>query len=536
MSNVTAIFSTNDKFIAEQKVARSLYVFNFWGDHRGQGGAGGVMVDQWGDVTLPLKGLGAARFSTPLDGLLARSNRSTHAGIGHTCYTKLGKPHVDDIHPIKIENDRYEIHLSSDGVVLGKDEFRRRLEDDGYKFGSNTNGEVIGALFLSYLGDSEDYADAGRRLLDEIKGRGGFSTAMLIKDKRNIKCRVIAIADRRRIKPMCYSEKDGTFFVNSETYPLEHFGEEYPFESFAIDDIRRLNGGEMIIIDENGLKGPINLGKSIEMPCFFEGVYFGGSHARVLEPLGPRFRELAKKVNANPDEIPSNYTLRKCLGFTLTETYPDMNGDVLVGVPATGLDGLVGAAIGYGVIPERAFIKSEIERTFQWTDPFGRTIKVALKLVPVIDVLRDRRVTAIDDSLVYGGISRGAERVDMGFDYRKIGLKGVLKYVAKVSHLTSAFTYGPMHYKCPFEFDKVKKKLAADGLGGMPIEEVNREIEKRLEPEDDKRLTVRLNKPENIYSVCGDGFCNGCMNGCYFVDDKYVPKDVIESIEQARNR
>jgi len=529
MSNVTAIFSHDGNFIEKQGLARSLYVFNFWGDHRGQGGAGAAMLDRWGDVKR-IRGLGASRFSTPLHELLARSNRTTYAGIGHTCYAKLKGPVEDNIHPIRIENDRYEIYLSSDGIVLGKDELRRKLEDNGYKFGSETNGEVIGALFADYLGDGDDYAGAGKQLLDRIEGRGGFSIAMLIKDKRKGKSKVIAIRDRKAIKPMCYGELDGTFFVNSESYPLEHFGVD-------VGDIKRLNGGEMIIVDENGIEGPEDLGKGVETSCIFERIYYGGPHARVLGELGPRFRELAKKLGADPDAIPTNYTLRKCLGYTLTETYPDMNGDILTGVPATGIPGAIGAAIGYGVPCEQTFFKSEIERTFQWTDPFGRTIKVALKIVPANDAMRGRRVVTVDDSLVYGGMGRGAERVYLGFDEQKVGFIGALKYVVGVKHLTSEFTYGPMPFKCFFEFDKPEKKMAARGVYGKPLEEQNSIIEERLEPdwERDKRLTIRLNEPENVYSVCGKNNCSACMNGCYPVDDRYIPQDVMRDVERARD-
>ncbi len=525
MSNVTAIFSNNSKFVEEKRLARLLYDCNFWGDHRGQAGAGATMVDNWGDIKT-IRGLGVARVSTPLERMLSISNRSTFAGIGHTCYAKMKAPKEEDTHPLRIETGRYEIYLSSDGIVLGKNELRERLEDEGCKFTSNTNGEVIGMLFAKHLGDGEDYGGAAAKLLDEIDGRGGFSIAMLVRDKRKGKSKVVAIRDRKAIKPLCYGELDGTFFINSETYPLEHFG-------IDIKNVKRVNGGEMLVIDENGLE-LYDLGKGIEKPCIFEIIYYGGSEARVLEPLGPLFPELARRCGVNPEDIPTNYTVRGCFGIALTDFYKTPDVDVLIGVPASGIPVTVGLSKGYGIYRDEGMVKTEIERTFQWTDPYGRVIRVGLKLKAIIDILRGKKVGTGDDSVVYGGISGVKEsEVGLGFEDSKIGLVGLLKYVAEVQKVVSHISYSVMPFQCFFEFDKPEKRMAAEGLYGLSTEEQNAEMEKRLEPEwkRDKRLTMRFQPLRNIYAVCGNGFCTACADGNYPVRDEYIPPRITRFVE-----
>ena len=164
MSSVTGIFSNNSQVIETEELAKLLFSFNILQDHRGQAGSGVVTANSK-RIKKPLKDRGPARTSTPYSQLSNISDHTTFAGIAHTCYAKNQLFHTrENIHPIPIHSKKFDIYVVSDGILLDKDDRMEGLKNKGYKFGSNTNGAVIG------LGDKID----ARQMASLRDGRSGY--------------------------------------------------------------------------------------------------------------------------------------------------------------------------------------------------------------------------------------------------------------------------------------------------------------------------------------------------------------------------
>jgi glutamine phosphoribosylpyrophosphate amidotransferase len=528
MSSVTGIFSNNGNVIEKEELPMLLYSFNILQDHRGQAGAGAVMANPK-RIKRPCKDRGPARSSTPLGQLKNISDHTMFAGIGHTCYAKDRFLRREDIHPIRVYGRDYEIYVASDGILLDKAERKQRLVNKGYMFGSNTNGAVIGTMFSKYMDKTGDEFEAGRMVIDETFGSGGFSTVLLARKKSNGKTKIVAIKDKRATKPLCYGEANDTFFVASESYPLQNFGVEH---------INRVRGGDVVVFSENGIEKK-NYGDSkLEMPCVFEQIYFGGPEALVLEDLGPRFPELAKRLGMNirPGYRPSNFTVRSCLGLAWHDYWKDELPaiDLVSPIVESGKGVTEGMAAGLGVGAERyseSMLKTLAYRTFQLSDPEERWLEVMLKLKLIIDKTEGKRMLIGDDSIVRGGVS-GLSTYEAGemtfFPRRNYGAVGQLKTTGRVSEILMGISYAPMYFQCYYEFESMEKRAAEDSIG-KPLIEVCDDVAKKLETdwEEKQALKVRYNPLGNVYDVCGRDKCAACANGCYPVDDKFVP-DVIK--------
>jgi len=190
MSSVTGIFTNNSKVIETEELSKLLYSFCILLDHRGQAGAG-VVTANTKRIKEPLKGRGPARGSVPFSQLRNISDHTTFAGIAHNCYGKDRFLERENIHPVPVDSRTHDMYVVSDGILLDKNKRREALKDAGYKFISNTNGAVIGTTLAKYLDDGADEFEAGRNLIEDTYGAGGFSAVFLLRNRNTNKTKQI---------------------------------------------------------------------------------------------------------------------------------------------------------------------------------------------------------------------------------------------------------------------------------------------------------------------------------------------------------
>ncbi|MDE2026705.1 MAG: amidophosphoribosyltransferase, partial [Patescibacteria group bacterium] len=214
---------------------------------------------------------------------------------------------------------------------------------------------------------------------------GAFALIILTKDK------LIGIRDAHGIRPFCIGKLDGGGFVlSSETCGLDSIGAEF---------IRDVKPGEMVVIDNTGLTS-YQLVKGKETLDIFELVYFARPDSFMY----------GKNINE----------VRREMGRQLAREQ-HIEADVVVPVPNSAIPAALGYAEESGIKFDHGLIKnSYIHRTFINPSHTLRQRDVQLKLIPMREVLKGKRVVVVDDSIVRGTTSK--KLVSM---IRKAGAKEV---------------------------------------------------------------------------------------------------------------
>jgi amidophosphoribosyltransferase len=242
-----------------------------------------------------------------------------------------------------------------------------------------------------------------------------------------------------------------------------------------------------VIIDQSGLRSVRYARQSSQAMCIFEYVYF-----------------------ARPDSIIGGktcHTVRKELGRALAREYP-VEADIVMPVPDSGNSAALGFAEESGIPFEMGYIRNHyVGRTFISPSQIDRDIKVRVKLNVIPDVVRDKRVVIIDDSII-----RGTTTFSRVAELKKAGAKEVH---VRISCPPTRF---PCFYGIDFPsqtqliaarhtVEEIRAFLHADSLGYLSL--------------------------EGMIAACGGrrGFCCACYTGEYPVQiDEPVHKAMMERV------
>ncbi|MGD1001079.1 MAG: amidophosphoribosyltransferase [Candidatus Brocadiia bacterium] len=339
--------------------------------------------------------------------------------IGHVRYSTTGGSRLENAQPFVAAYSGGPIALAHNGNLVNTSELRRDYERHGGVFQTTTDTEVIVHVI------AKSGVSAGEHLgecLNALKG----SYSLLILTPREM----IAARDPHGYRPLSLGELKGAYAVASETCALRQIGARY---------VRDIEPGEMIRITDGDLESHRFAPRSEIRPqhCIFELIYFARPDSMVF---GQNVHEVRKK-----------------LGAQLAREHP-VEADVVVPIP----DGGNSAAIGYsresGIPLDYGFIRNHyIGRTFIQASQAQRSIGVAIKLSPVEEVVRGKRVIVVDDSIVRGTTSRAklAQLRDAG---------------ARELHMR--VTCPPHCHPCYYGIDfQAKRELIA---ARSPLEEIRR--------------------------------------------------------------
>jgi len=287
--------------------------------------------------------------------------------IGHVRYSTSGASALRNAQPIAINYSRGSLALAHNGNLTNADELKHDLEELGSIFQSSSDTEVIVHLVAKSRQNSvvDRVADA----LSQVKG--AYSLVCLTEDS------LIAVRDPLGIRPLCLGKLGESWVVASEPSSFELIDARF---------IRDIEPGEMVIIDGRGVTSARPFPEASRRTCVFEFVYF-----------------------ARPDSTLDGvnvYEARKNLGRALALQHP-VDADVVIPVPDSGLPATIGYAEKSGIPFEMGLVRSQyVGRTFIEPEQSIRHFGVRLKLSPVADTLRGKRVVVVDDSIVRGTTSR----------------------------------------------------------------------------------------------------------------------------------
>ncbi len=396
--------------------------------HRGQEGAGIVSSDGVRLRQYRNRGLLSEVFANPQD--LERLEGTS--AIGHVRYGTSGNNSIANVQPFLFHFHDGDVALAHNGNLTNAKSLKQKLEDEGAVFQSNSDTEIL--IHLIRQKQDLDFIDALKASLNEI--HGGFAFVILRRDQ------LIAALDPNGFRPLCIGRlSDGGYVVASETCALDMVGAEF---------VRDVLPGELIIIDENGLRIEHFTTDTELAICSMEYIYF-----------------------ARPDSIIHGVTVhnaRKRMGRLLAKEQP-VDCDMVIGVPNSSLSAASGFAEEAGLPYEMGLIKNQyVARTFIQPTQELRERGVKMKLSAVRGVVEGKRVAIIDDSIVRGTTSMQIVRM-----LKEAGAKEVHMRIASPPLKFPCF-YGidistrSELMAANYSIDEMCKMIGADSLGFLSVE------------------------------------------------------------------
>lgn len=448
MEEECGVFGIYSKEINE--VAQITYYGLYALQHRGQESAG-ISVSNFGEI-VTYKGMGlTADVFTPE----TLGNLVGNAAIGHVRYSTTGASKLENAQPLESRYKLGQIAVAHNGNLTNAKIIRELLEDGGSTFNTTIDSEVIIKMIARKANGSVE--DAIRSTVGAIKG--AYALVILAGNK------LVGVRDPYGIRPLCLgTNANGDYILASESCAIDAIG-----GSLIID----IQPGEMVIIDENGVKSIKYSENNKKAPCSFEHIYF-----------------------ARPDSVIDGlnvYESRVEAGRLLARQMK-VDADVVIGVPDSGIPAAIGYAEESGIPYAVGLIKNKyIGRTFIKPTQALREQAVMVKLNPLKVNLEGKRVVIIDDSLVRGTTS-------------KILIEIIRRAGAKEVHFRSASP--AVKHSCYFGIDTAhREELIAARLS---VEEIRKEI---------NADTLDYLSMENMLkSLKGCDYCVGCFNGEYPVD------------------
>lgn len=432
----------------KKNAAKFIYYCLFALQHRGQESVGIATNDNGCIVNEKGMGLLSEVFSSS-----SVEELKGNIGIGHVRYTTAGESILKNAQPLDVLYKGKQIALANNGNIVNVRNIRGILEDSGVVFNTTTDTEVILNLFARNIKYGEIFAI--KELCQLI--RGSYAFVITLENK------LIGVRDVYGLRPLCIGENSKSYVVASESCALDAIGAQF---------VRDVEPGEIIIIDENGLKS-YQLDSAVKRKmCIFEYVYF-----------------------ARPDSTLDGinvYSARYNSGRILAKEVP-VEADVVIGVPDSGLPAAIGYSKESGVPYGVGLIKNKyIGRTFIQPSQRMREEGVAIKLNPLKEVIAGKRVIIIDDSIVRGTTSQK--------------LVATLRHAgAQEVHLLVASP--PVISGCYFGIDTPSKKhlIAAN----MSLEEITAAIGA------DSVAYISLEGLIEAMGTKEDVFCTACFDEMY---------------------
>jgi amidophosphoribosyltransferase len=398
------------------------------------------------------------------------------AAIGHVRYSTSGASRPVNSQPLLAEYSQGQVAVAHNGNLINAARLRDEYEAYGSIFKSTSDTEIITHLLAKPTHVSNP--DPLAHVLNHLQG--AYSLLFLFADY------IEAARDPFGIRPLCMGQippehggRRGPYVVASETCGLDAVGAKF---------IREIEPGEIVRLDERGISSRFFVTPGTVTPahCIFEHVYFAKQNSTIFGENVHHFR--------------------KKLGGRLACEHP-VDADVVIPVPDSGTSAAIGYAEQSGIPFDMGLVRSHyVGRTFISPDQKLRELEVKLKLAVVNEVVADKRVVVVDDSIVRGTTTRGKIRA-----LRTAGAKEIHMRVS----------CPPIRFPCFYGVDfPTKGELLAN----------NRDLEQIAEfLEVDSVGYISLQGMLSCAALPEDHYCTACWSGRYPIPvDVTVNKFMME--------
>ena len=435
-------------------VASSVYYGLYALQHRGQESAGIVVNDDGLFTQHKDSGLVNDVFNKQS---LEALGEGTMA-VGHVRYGTLGTKGKINAEPIVVNHVKGRLAIATDGCLVNSGTLRNELEMKGMIFHTSSDAEIVSYVIIGERITSPSIEVAVSRAMGKLDG--GYCLLLMSPKK------MIAARDPNGLHPLCYGiRENGQYVVASETCALDSVGASF---------VRELRPGEIVVFSENGVKSlDEHCGKKPEALCVFEYIY-----------------------TARPDSVVCNCSVheaRQMAGALLSKAHP-VEADVVVGVPDSGLDAAIGYAEASGIPYGIGLIKNKyIGRTFIAPGQDVREDKVKIKLNPVVDTVKGKRVVLVDDSIVRGTTSARIVRLLRAAGAIEVHLRSSAPAFLNPCYYGTDIDSKEALIAAHHTIEEIAKIVGADSLGFLRLEDVRKIAEG---------------------SGCR-GYCTACFDGKY---------------------
>jgi len=422
--------------------------------HRGQESAGIVTSDDGLLFEHKEMGLVSDIFT---ENVITKLKGSS--AIGHVRYSTAGLSHLKNAQPLVINYSHgKQLAIGHNGNLTNARTLREELESEGSIFQTTTDTEVI----LHLIAKSREQKTVKRIIEALLNCKGAYSLLFLSPES------IVACRDPFGFRPLVLGKLGSSYIVSSESCS---------FDLIEADFIREIEPGEVIEINEEGMKSYKPFSETKYKHCIFEHIYF-----------------------ARPDSylFGSNvYKVRKEFGRQLAKEQPS-EADMVIAVPDSGVPAAMGYSEESGLPLELGLLRSHyMGRTFIEPRQEIRNFGVKLKLNALRDVIDGKRVVVVDDSIVRGTTSRKIVQM-----LRNAGAKEIHMRISSP----------PMKFSCYYgvdtpnneglianslSVDEINKYISSDTLGYLSLKGIMESVDRCNE-----------NKSKT-------GFCNACFTGNY---------------------
>ena len=427
--------------------------------HRGQ--------EAWGIATPnrePLRRLGLVSASSSEFKAISEEYCSPCV-IGHVRYSTIGKSNLENAQPLRVR----DLCVAHNGTITDAAEIKNMV--GGCSFSPQNASDTLMAArrLVSLISERSRMGEALRILKNEMAGSYCFT---FISDDKS----VLAARDSRGFRPMVLGHKRGgdTHIVASESAAISAIG------GTLVRDIRP---GELVRINAEGLASEMFSSHETPAHCSFEFTYFAHPSSRM--------------------EGTNIYVARKQIGRGLARKFPIRDADLVIPVP----DSARPAALGYaqelsipfdeGLLKDRYSKKGPL-RSFIEPQQSDR-VEINRWIIPIREIIQDRHVVVIDDSLVRGTSSRAIIEALRSAGARKISM---------------LITYPPVMFPCYAGIDfPSQEELATYTPDDRSLEEIVEMVRRDIGADflgynDAKNLARAVGIPEK-------SMCFTCHTGDY---------------------
>jgi amidophosphoribosyltransferase len=452
-----------------EQVAKLTYFGIYALQHRGQEAAGIAVSD--GSSVLVYKDLGLV--SQVFDDATLETLQG-HLAIGHTRYSTTGSTTWENAQPsFRTTTAGTGLALGHNGNLVNTAELAQHARETGVlpdELGATTDSDLLTSLLAARPDISVE--QAALEVLPQL--RGAFSLVFM--DEHTL----YAARDPQGVRPLVLGRLERGWVVTSETAALDIVGASY---------VREIEPGELIAIDEDGLRSQ-HFAAAQPKGCLFEYVYLARPDTTIA----------GRNIHSTRVEV----------GRRLAREHP-VEADLVIPVPESGTPAAIGFAEESGIPYGTGLVKnSYVGRTFIQPSQTIRQLGIRLKLNPLRDVIRGKRLVVVDDSIVRGNTQRALVRM--------LREAGALEVHVRIS---SPPVKWPCFYGIDFaskaelvanglDVDGIRASIGADSLGYVSLD----------------GLIAASEQPKSR-------LCRACFDGIYPIElPEVVGKHVLESIEQ----